>query len=108
METSHSGVDLKPEQLLGTKRKVTRADLADLIKLAKEHQAKIVRTAAFGGGDEPDEWCGTMWHPGPHVGPLVDALLLRNWVINHILIYGTPSVDGILVNIANQIRGAAL
>jgi len=83
-------VEVNPEQLLGNKRTVTRADLVELIRIAIEAQAKIVRTSALGAGDEPDDWCGTMWHPGPRVGGLVDALLSPNWVINSILSHGIP------------------
>jgi len=95
--------DLKPEQLLGSKRKVTRADLAELVKIAREFDAQFVRTAAFGAGDDPDDWCGTMWHRGPHIGKLVDGLVSRNWIID-IFPYGIPVIDGVLINLSNQAR----
>ena len=95
--------DIKPDQLVSTKRRVTRSDLADLVKIAKETKARIVHTAAF-GAEDPDDWCGTMWHRGPHVGPVIDLLIDRGWIITHVFPYGIPVIDGVMIGFANQIR----
>jgi len=93
------------DRLLARKNKVSRSELRQLITMAQELGGEFVQ-ASSSGGDEPDDWCGTMWFkkPRPKVGPLIDSLLESGWVVE-VFPYGIPVIDQLRLDVRNQAFG---
>ena len=94
------------ERLVGKRNRVTRDQIKELVKAARESGGEFLQVSRF-GGDDPDDWCGTMWFkkPRPKVGGLIDLLLDRGWVVE-VFPYGIPVIDQLRVDIRNQAFGA--
>jgi hypothetical protein len=93
------------ERLLARRHRVTREELHELVKAARESGGKFVRASSF-GGEDPDDWCGTMHFKGPRpkFGGVIDALVARGWIVE-VFPYGIPVIDEFLVDIRNQTFG---
>ena len=70
------GSDDLVQQLLARRNRVTRQELRELVKLAQSHEAEFIGVSSF-GGDEPDDWCGTVVvrGPRPKLGSLIEGHL---------------------------------
>jgi hypothetical protein len=94
------------QHLLARKNRVTRQELRELVKLAQSHEAEFVGVSSF-GGDEPDDWCGTVVVRGPRppkLGSLIEGLVQARWVVE-VFPYGIPVIDRFRIDVRNQAGG---
>ena len=93
------------QQWLGRGRTISREDLQTLIDVARENGAELVEVAGSAIADDPDDWCGTVWHHGPRpkVGGLLDKLIEKNWFIT-LFPRGIPVVNAFEIQVRNRVR----